>query len=145
MTDIVAATIVRLQAITGAAQVLRHTKGLLSLMELTRPPLDKMPAAYVLANGTSYASQQNGLINAVRQSGIQTVRIALMIKSRKPEGDDVFDPIAAPADAVRAQLLGWQPDAADGQMLIASEKLLDVQPNFLTYEMIFARQHFVRA
>lgn len=142
MTDLVAATITRLQALKPGS--LTRVEGLLSLMAQVKPPIDKMPAAYVLVNGTQY-SPQNGLVNAVRQSGNQSVRIVLMIKAKKPEGDDVFDPIEPVAGAVRTQLLGWQPDAEDGQVLIASEKLLDVQANYVTYEMIFFRQHFVRA
>jgi hypothetical protein len=141
MTDLVSATITRLGEISPAQ--LTHVAGLLSLSSLTRPPVDKMPAAYVLPAGATYGA--NGVLNAVRQAGRESVTVLLMVKSKAPEGADVFNPIEAPRDAVLAQLLGWQPDDAFGPVLYQAGRLLDVQPLYFIYQMSFARDHQVSA
>jgi len=144
MIDLVEATIAKLQDAASPSAAFKFVAGLLSLQQLTAPPVDRMTAVYVLDQGASYGAD-NGLLNAVRQTGSEAVRIVLFIKSAKPQGVDAFNPIKAPRDAVIAELLGWQPDAAAGAVLIRSTKLIDVQPIYLAYEMVFARQRFMTA
>jgi hypothetical protein len=122
---------------------LKHVGGLLSLAALTRPPVDKMPAAYVMPGDEKYGS--NGLLNAVRQLGQQSVTVIVLVKNAAPEGDDVFNPVADLQTAIFGQLVGWQPDASDGALLVSACRLLNVQPNFLTYQMTFLRDHTLRA
>lgn len=140
MTDLVADAIDRLKGTSP----LKHVAGLLSLNALTMPPIDKMPAAFVLTKGATYG-QANGLLNAVRQAGTQSFRVVLFIASKAPQGEDVFDPVAPVQSAVMARLLGWQPDPNFGAVQIAAEQLLDVQATFFAYEMTFFRSHTVRA
>lgn len=141
MTDLVTATITRLAELKPSS--LKLVAGLLSLNALTTPPTDKMPAAYVMMSDEAYGP--NGRLNVVRQTGTEAVRIVLMIASKAPQGDDVFNPIAAPRAAVVAKLLGWQPDAEDGAVLLRSGAMIDVQATFLAYQLIFFRDHSVKA
>lgn len=143
MTDLVAATVARLSGPPITAPF-RMVAGLLSLIAITTPPIDKMPAAFVLPPDEAYSSQ-NGLLNAVRQEGIESVRLLLLIGTATPQGAAVVNPVKPARDAVVAKLLGWQPDMTDGVMLIRSAKLIDFAVNFVTYEMVFARQHLERA
>lgn len=142
MTDLVEAVITRLAALKP--DPLKSVAGLITLASLTQPTVDKMPAAYVLPGDRRYALV-NGLLNGVRQLGSQAVTIILLVKTRAPTGDDVFNPIADLETATLGQLLGWQPDAEFGPLLYGGGKLLTVQPLFFTYQMTFARDHTVRA
>ena len=142
MTDLVTATITRLGELKPTT--LTQVAGLLALNSLVRPPIDKMPAAYVLPGDRRYGLV-NGLVNAVRQLGSQAVTIILLVGSRSPVGDDVFNPIGDLESAVIGKLLGWQPDAEFGPLLYAAGRLIDVQSLFFTYQMTFSRDHTVRA
>lgn len=141
MTDLVAATITRLGELKPAS--LKLVAGLLSLNALTTPVTDKMPAAFVMMHDESYGP--NGRLNKPQQIGKEAVRVVLLIASKAPQGADVFNPIAAPRSAVVGKLLGWQPDASDGEMLLRSGSLIDVQATFLAYQLIFHRDHTISA
>ena len=139
MSDLVTLTIARL----AGTSPLKLVAGLLSLNALVAPPAGKLPAAFVIPASKAYGV--NGLLNAVRQEGPESVRVVLLIASVKPQATDAFNPVAPVEDAVRTRLLGWQPEAADGAVLLRSAQLIDLQPAFFTYEMIFFRSHTVRA
>ena len=141
MSDLVTATIARLAELKPSS--LKLVAGLLSLNHLTTPVSEKMPAAFVMMNDESYGP--NGRLNVVRQIGPEAVRVVLLIASKAPQGDDVFNPVAAPRSAVIGKLLGWQPDAEDGEVLLRSGAMIDVQATFLAYQLIFYRDHTIKA
>jgi hypothetical protein len=143
MTDLVSAAVVRLRELKEGG-TLTTVDGLAALASLVKPPVDKMPAAYVLPADERYPLT-NGLINGVRQLGSQSVSVVLLVAARSALGDGVFDPIATLRDAVRLKLLGWQPESAHGALLYAGGKLLDVQPTHIAWQMNFSRDHTVRA
>lgn len=139
MSDLVAATITRLEGTSP----LKMVAGLLSLAALVAPPVDKMPCAFVMPNKKTFAA--NARLNAVSQTGPQTIRILLFIGTHNPQGKDAFNPVQPVEDAVMARLLGWQPDTDQNVLLIQSAQLLDLGPKYLVYEMIFSRQFTVIA
>ncbi|MCA0303480.1 MAG: hypothetical protein LCH95_13845 [Proteobacteria bacterium] len=140
MSDLVQLAIPRLRTVG----TLHYVAGLLALNALQQPPIDKMPAAFVLPHEkTGYGA--SGLLASVRQTGRENLRVVLMIAARAPQGDDVVNPLQPVEDAVMTSLLGWQPDADQGALLFGASRLLDVQPTFFTSEMVFFRDHTVRA
>ena len=140
MTDLASATVTRLQA---APAPFRHVAGAREFLGLVSPPVDKMPAAFVLPFRERYG--ENGLVNGVRIAGTEEVAIVLMVAVKAGTGADVHNPIAAPRSALIARLLGWQPDPEDGEMLLASGELLDAQPTHLSYQFVFRRDHTERS
>lgn len=140
MSDLISLTITRLKTVS----TFKLVAGLLAFNALVQPPLDKLPAVFALPHEkTGYGA--NGLLNAVRQQGRENVRLILLVASKAPQADDAVNPIQPVEDAVMTSLLGWQPDSTQGVVQFASAKLLDVQPTFFTYEMVFMRDHTVRA
>lgn len=116
--------------------------GARAYLTLASPPIDKMPAAYVLPFSESYGP--NTLINGVRQTGPEEVAVVIMVAVKPGIGADVHNPIHSPRAALVAQLLGWQPDAADGAVLLSSGELLDARPTHLSYQLNFKRDHTER-
>lgn len=141
MSSLAVLTVQRLAELVAAGS-LKHVGGARDYLTLTAPPVDKMPAAYVLPYSESYG--QNSLINGVRQTGPQAVAVVLMVAVRPGVGADVHDPLEAPRGAVVGKLLGWQPDAADGAVLLADGALLDARPTHLSYQLNFKRDHTER-
>lgn len=109
---------------------------------LVTPPIDKMPTVFVLAYSESYGD--NDLLNRVRQTGPQQVAIILMVAVRAAVGANVHDPFEAPSSALKAALLGWQPDPEDGELLLVSGQLLEPRPTHLAYQYVFKRDHTER-
>lgn len=140
MTDLASATVERLRA---EPPPFRYVAGAREFLSLVAPPVDKMPAAFVLPFKESYGA--NSLLNAVRQSGTEEIAVVLMVSVKPGIGAEVHNPIAAPRADLVARLLGWQPDASDGPVLLASGELLDAQPTHLAYQFVFKREHTERA
>lgn len=120
----------------------RYVAGATAYLRLTAPPIDKMPAAFVLPYSESYAG--NALLNGVRQTGPEEVAIVLMVPLKPAIGADVHNPLAAPRAALVQKLLGWQPDADDGAVLLSSGALLAAEPTHLSYQIVFKRDHTER-
>lgn len=140
MSDLASATVTRL---AGTAPF-KHVGGAREFgASLVTPPIDKMPAAFVMPYAEKYGA--NTLLNAVRQTGSEQVAVVVMVAVKPALGADVHNPLAAPRAALIARLLGWQPDAADGALLLASGELLDVQPTHLAWQFVFQRDHTERA
>ena len=109
---------------------------------LVSPPIDKMPAVFVLPYSESYGD--NSLLNGVRQTGPQQVALVLEVAVRAAVGANVHDPFEAPATALKAALHGWQPDPEDGELLLVSGQLLEPRPTHLAYQYVFKRDHTER-
>jgi len=109
---------------------------------LVTPPIDKMPAVFVLPYSESYGG--NDLLNRVRQTGPQQVALILMVAVRTAIGANVHDPFESPVAALKACLLGWQPDPEDGELLLVSGQLLEPRPTHLAYQYVFQRDHTER-
>ena len=109
---------------------------------LVTPPIDKMPAVFVLPYSESYGD--NSLLNGVRQTGPQQVALVLEVAVRAAVGANVHDPFEAPAAALKAALHGWQPDPEDGELLLVSGQLLEPRPTHLAYQYVFKRDHTER-
>lgn len=139
MTDLASATVARLQA---APAPFRYVAGAREFLGLVSPPIDKMPAAFVLPFRERYG--ENELVNRVRIAGTEEIAIVLMVAVKAAIGSDVHNPIAAPRAALIGRLLGWQPDPEDSEMLLASGELLDAQPTHLAYQYVFKRDHTER-
>lgn len=139
MSSLASAIVARLQA--NAA--FKYVAGAREFgASLVTPPIDKMPAAFVLPYSESYGD--NDLLNRVRQTGPQQVAIVLMVAVRPAIGADVHDPFETPAAALKASLLGWQPDPEDGELLLVSGQLLEPRPTHLAYQYVFKRNHTER-
>ncbi len=110
---------------------------------LVTPPVDKMPAVFVLAYSESYG--ENNLLGAVRQTGPQQVALILMVAVRAAIGANVHDPFEGPSAALKAALLGWQPDPGDGELQLVSGQLLEPRPTHLAYQYVFKRDHTERS
>ena len=126
---------------------LKYVGGARSYLAMVAPPADKMPSAFVLPYTEKYGD--NTLLNGVRQTGPQSVAVMLHVPvtpaAGSGDGEDLFDPLEAPRAAVIAKLLGWQPDDADGALLLAEVFLVAAKPPFLTYQLNFVRDHTERA
>lgn len=140
MSDLTTATIARLKEAPAPFKLVDGARAYLSLVV---PPIDKMPAAYVLPFAEKYGV--NTHMNAVRQNGPETIAIVLMVAVKPGIGADIANPIAAPRAALIARLLGWQPDAADGALLLDEVQLLDAKPTHLSYQFNFYRDHTEKA
>lgn len=138
--DLASATIARL---SEAPAPFKYVAGAREFLSLVAPPVDKMPAAFVLPFKEAYGG--NSLLNAVRQAGTEEIAVVLMVAVKPAIGADVHNPIAAPRAALIARLLGWQPDPQDGVVLLGSGELLDAQPTHLAYQFAFKRDHTERA
>lgn len=139
MTSLATATIQRLQGnpafkLVGSAREFGAS--------LVTPPIDKMPAVFVLPYEESYGD--NELLNGVRQSGPQKIALVLQVAVRAAVGANIHDPFEAPAAALKASLLGWQPDASDGEVVLVSGHLLEPKPTHLAYQYVFQRNHTER-
>lgn len=110
---------------------------------LVTPPIDKMPAVFVLPYSETYGD--NSLINGVRQTGPQQVALVLEVAVRAAIGANVHDPFEAPAAALKAALHGWQPAPEDGVLLLVSGQLLEPRPTHLAYQYVFQRDHTERS
>jgi|GEM_PF-1223019 len=108
---------------------------------LQAPPVDKMPAAFVLPYAESY--RPNARLNRLSQAGKEQVTIAVMVAVKPAIGADVHNPLAAPRDALVARLLGWQPESEHGELEIVSGALTEAKPTHLTYQFVFQRDHTV--
>ena len=139
MTDLASATVARLQA---APAPFRYAAGAREFLGLVSPPVDKMPAAFVLPFRERYG--ENALVNGVRLTGTEEIAIVLMVAVKAAIDADVHNPVAVPRAALIARLLGWQPDAEDGELLLVSGELLDAQPTHLSYQFVFRRDHTER-
>lgn len=135
MSDLASATVARL---SGTAPF-RHVAGATEFLRLVKPPVDKMPALFVLPFKESYSPRTP--INRVRQAGVEQIAIVMMVAVKPGAGADVHNPIAAPREALIRRLLGWQPDAEDGAVLLVSGELLDAEPTHLSYQYVFRRDH----
>lgn len=140
MSSLAAATVARLKG----NPAFRYVAGAREFgASLVTPPIDKMPAAFVLPYQETYGP--NELLNGVRQTGPQEITVVLQVAVRAAIGADVFDPFEAPGAALKASLLGWQPDAGDGALLLVSARLLEPRPTHLAYQYVFQRDHTERA
>lgn len=108
---------------------------------LAAPPIDKMPAAFVLPYAESY--RPNKRLNRLRQAGREQVTIAVMVSVKPGVGADVHNPLAAARDALMGRLLGWQPETEHGEVEIVSGALTQAEPTHLTYQFVFQRDHAV--
>ena len=147
MTSLVVKAAQRLLEIRSAVGPLKYVGGARSYLQIVAPPVEKMPAAYVLPYTEKYG--ENSLLNGIRQTGPQSVAVMLRVPVKpaagEGDGEDLFDPLEAPRAAIVAKLLGWQPDAADGALLLAEIFLVDAKPTFMTYQLNFTRDHTERA
>ena len=140
MTDLTTATIAKLKE---APAPFKFVDGARAYLSLVAPPVDKMPAAFVLPYTEKYGP--NTHLNAVRQNGPESIAVVLMVAVKPGVGADIANPIAAPRASLIARLLGWQPDATDGALLLDEGQLLDAQPTHLSYQYTFYRDHTERA
>lgn len=139
MSSLASAIVARLQG--NAA--FRYVAGAREFgQSLVTPPVDKMPAVFVLAYSESYGD--NSLVNGVRQTGPQQVALILEVAVRAAVGANVHDPFEAPAAALKAALHGWQPVPEDGVLLLVSGQLLEPRPTHLAYQYVFKRDHTER-
>lgn len=141
MSSLADQVVTRLRELVPAS--FKLVDGARAYLSLTVPPVDKMPAAYVLPFSEDYGP--NTLLNGVRQTGDEQVAVVLMVAVKPGLGADVHDPIHAPRAALVDKLLGWQPDAEDGAVLLSSGALLDARPTHLSYQLQFKRDHTERA
>lgn len=143
MSDLASATVTRLLELVTAGD-LKMVGGAREFgRSLVAPPIEKMPAAFVLPYSESYG--RNTLLNAVRQTGPEQVTVVLMVAVKPAIGADVLNPFAEPRAALFAKLLGWQPDADQGAVLAVSGSLLEPRPTHVAYQFVFQRDHTERA
>lgn len=143
MSNLASATLTRLAALVTAGD-LKHVGNAREFgRSLAVPPIDKMPAAFVLPYAETYG--KNTLLNGVRQTGPEQITIVLMVAVKPAVGADVLDPFEEPRAALFTQLLGWQPDADQGAVLAVSGSLLEPRPTHLAYQFVFQRDHTERA
>lgn len=108
---------------------------------LGSPPVDKMPAAFVLPYAERYAP--NHRLNRLRQAGKEQVTIAVMAAVKPAIGADVHDPLEAPRAALVTRLLGWQPETEQGELELVSGALTQAEPTHLTWQFVFQRDRTV--
>ena len=108
---------------------------------LAVPPVDKMPAAFVLPYAESY--RPNARLNRLSQSGKEQVTIAVMVAVKPAIGADVHEPLSQPRAALIARLAGWQPETEHGELELVNGRLTEAQPTHLTYQFVFQRDHTV--
>jgi hypothetical protein len=140
MSSLATLTVQRLQL---APALFKHVGGIAEYAREPKPPVEKMPAVYVLPLTEKYGD--NELINAVRQPGTEEIAIVLVVAVSPAMGAEVHDPFTIPRAALIGRLLGWQPDPNDGALLLSGCRLLAVEPTHLAYQYEFKRDHTERA
>lgn len=141
MSDLANLTLQRLQA---APALFKHVAGIAEYAREPRPPVDKMPAAYVLPFAETYGD--NSLLSgAVRQTGVEEIAVVLVVAASPAIGANVHNPLTTPRADLIGRLLGWQPDPNDGALLLAGGRLIAVDPTHLAYQYEFKRDHTERA
>lgn len=140
MSDLASLTVQRLQQVPA---LFKYVGGIAEYAREPKPPVDKMPAAYVLPFSETYG--ENDMLNAVRQTGVEEITIVLVVAASPAIGANVLNPLATPRADLIGRLLGWQPDPKDGALLLSGGRLLAVEPTHLAYQYEFKRDHTERA
>jgi hypothetical protein len=140
MSDLANLTMQRLQE---APALFKRVAGIAEYAREPRPPVDKMPAVYVLPFAEKYG--ENSLLGAVRQTGVEEIAVVLVVAASPAIGANVHNPLTAPRADLIGRLLGWQPDPTDGALLLSAGRLLAIEPTHLAYQYDFKRTHTERA
>lgn len=130
------------QRLQQAPALFKHVGGIAEYAREPKPPVEKMPAVYVLPLTEKYGD--NSLLGAVRQTGTEEIAVVLVVAVSPALGTVVHDPFTIPRAYLIGRLLGWQPDPKDGALLLSGGRILAVEPTHLAYQYEFKRDHTER-
>ncbi|RJF84872.1 hypothetical protein D3877_10370 [Azospirillum cavernae] len=118
-----ASVVARLKA---QAPSLRLVEGLAQLAALKQnPPTNVQPAAYVVP--VSETASDNRLANGVAQRNAVTFGVVLCVTDLSdPRGVDAGDALDRARGEIRAALVGWTPEGADGPALFLGGETVDL-------------------